>query len=54
MIYTVDSVIQCSNNAGPELGGKEAKPGTEKLCSHNLQSGHLALWSADNCSIFPK
>ena len=26
---------------------------TEKRCSHNLQSGHPAWWSADNCSIVP-
>ena len=23
-------------------------------CSHNLQSGQLTWWSADNCTIFPK
>ena len=55
MIYTLDSVIHCSNNAVPEPGGEETRSGTEKRCSHNLQSGHLALWSADNnylyCSI---
>ena len=28
--------------------------GTEKRCYHNLQSGHPAWWSADNCSIFPR
>ena len=27
--------------------------GTEKRCSHNLQSCHPAWWSADNGSIFP-
>lgn len=25
---------------------------TDKQCSHSLQSGHLAWWSADNCSDF--
>ena len=34
-------------------GGEETRSGTEKRCSHNLQSGHPALRSADNCSIFP-
>ena len=34
-------------------GGEETRSGTEKRCSHNLQSGHPAWWSADNCSIFP-
>ena len=34
-------------------GGGETRSGTEKRCSHNLQSGHPAWWSADNCSIFP-
>ena len=24
----------------------------ERRCSHNLQSGHPAWWSADNCCIF--
>ena len=33
--------------------GGETSSGTEKQCSHNLQSGHPAWWSADNCSIFP-
>ena len=33
--------------------GEETRSGTEKRCSHNLQSGHPAWWSADNCSIFP-
>ena len=34
-------------------GGGETRSGTEKRCSHNLQSGHPAWWSADNYSIFP-
>ena len=34
-------------------GGEETRSGTEKRCSHNLQSGHPAWWSADNYSIFP-
>ena len=29
-------------------GGGEARFGTEKRCSHNLQSGHPAWWSAGN------
>ena len=33
-------------------GGEETRSGTEKRCSHNLQSGHPVWWSADNC-IFP-
>ena len=37
----------------PTRGGR-TKSGTEKRCSHDLQSGHPAWWSADNCSIFPK
>ena len=31
----------------------ETRSGTEKRCSHNLQSGHPAWWSAENCSTFP-
>ena len=35
-------------------GGEETRSGTaEKRCSHNLQSGHPAWWSADSYSIFP-
>ena len=37
---------------GEEVG--KTRSGTEKRCSHNLQSGHLVWWSADNCSVFPK
>ena len=33
-------------------GREETRSGTEKRCSHYLQSGHPAWWSADNCSIF--
>ena len=36
-----------------DRGGEETRSGTEKRCSHNLQSGHPAWWSADNYSIFP-
>ena len=32
---------------------EETRSGTERRCSHNLQSGHPARWSADNCSTFP-
>ena len=32
----------------------ETRSGTEKRCSHNLQGGHLAWWSADNCNTFSK
>ena len=32
--------------------GEETRSGTEKGCSHNLQSGNLSWWSAvDNCSV---
>ena len=27
-------------------GGIEARPGTEKRCSHNLQSGLVKTWTA--------
>ena len=33
--------------------GERRGLGTEKRCSHNLQSGHATWWSADNCSILP-
>ena len=32
-------------------GGEETSSGTEKRCSHNLQSGHQAWCSAENYSI---
>ena len=35
-----------------EGGGGKTRSGTEKRCFHNLQSGHPAWRSADNCSIF--
>ena len=47
--WTVSSNIQKEETRG----GGETRSGTEKRCSYNLQSGHPAWWSADNCSIFP-
>ena len=41
------------NNMDQVGEGEETRSGTEKRCSHNLQSGHPAWWSADNYSIFP-
>ena len=35
----------CFVKAGPG-GGIEARPGTEKPCSHNLQSGPVKTWTA--------
>ena len=40
-------------NSAIKGGGEETRSGTEKRCSHNLQSGLPAWWSADNYSIFP-
>ena len=44
----VVNTIKLMNSQHSQTGS-----GTEKRCSHNLQSGHPAWWSADNCSIFP-
>ena len=33
--------------------GEETRSGTKRQCSRNLQSGHPARWSADNCSLYP-
>ena len=33
---------------GRRGGGEEPRSGTENRCSHNLQSGHPAWWSAGN------
>ena len=43
--YSVKYSITQGRGGG---GGGETKSGTEKRCSHNLQSGHSAWWSADN------
>ena len=37
-----------SLNNGLKPGGGETRSGIEKRCSHNLQSGHPAWWSAGN------
>ena len=39
------------NQGGGGGGGEETRSGTEKRCSHNLQSGHPAWWSADNSPV---
>ena len=47
--------LRCgAEGGGGGVGGglEETRSGTEIRCSHNLQSGHLACLSADNCSIF--
>ena len=46
------SIVGSYQGGGGGGGGEETRSGTEKRCSHNLQSGHPAWWSADNCSIF--
>ena len=38
--------------ANSSSGQEETRSGTKKQCSHNLQSGHPAWWSADNCGFF--
>ena len=43
----------CPHQRGVGGGGEETRSGTEKRCSHNLQSGHPAWWSAENCGTFP-
>ena len=44
--------LRCGAEGG-RGGLEETRAGTEIRCFHNLQSGHLAGLSADNCSIFP-
>ncbi|CAH3152605.1 unnamed protein product [Porites lobata] len=51
LVNALISVIHCSNNAGLNHGGK-TRSGMEKQCSHNMQSSHLALWSADIIVVF--
>ena len=47
------SLVEVCKGVGTgEGGGGKTGYETEKRCSHNLQSGHLAWWSADNC-MFP-
>ena len=38
---------------GFKSDGEEMRSGTKRQCSRNLQSGHPAWWSADNCSLYP-
>ena len=47
------SKMGAGRGGGGEGGrGEETRSGTEKGCSHNLQSGNLSWWSAvDNCSV---
>ena len=49
------SLVEVCKGVGTGEGGGagETGYGTEKRCSHNLQSGHFASWSADNCCMFP-
>ena len=47
--------IRGNGEGGGGGEGEETRSVTEKRCSHNqLQSGHLARWSADNSFFFPK
>ena len=43
MFVFVEKAIASSRGGG---GGIEARPGTEKRCSHNLQSGPVKMWTA--------
>ena len=52
-IRLVNDVVQQTKIQNIPRGGGESRSGTEKRCSHNLQSGRPAWWSADNYSIFP-
>ena len=54
-IHKIEWKFAESFNTGVGGGkeGEETRSGTEKRCSHNLQGGHPAWWSADNYSIFP-
>ena len=42
------SVCKPCNTSPPRRGGgeMEARPGTEKRCSHNLQNGPVKTWTA--------
>ena len=51
ILITVVSEYRPGAGWGRVLG--ETRSGTEKRCSHNLQSGHPSWWSTDNYSIFP-
>ena len=46
--------VHAEAEGGGGGGEGETRSGTEKRCSHNLQSRHPAWWSADNCSSFPR
>ena len=52
MLYS--QLLYTSETYDQEGGGvEETRSKTKKRCSHNLQSGRPAWWSADNYSIFP-
>ena len=46
-------MVEPGKRRGRGGGGRDTRSGTEKRCSHNLQSRHPAWLSADNSSIFP-
>ena len=52
-IYILEQRIGMSVSGWERGGEEETRSGTEKQCSHNLQSGHPMWWSEDNSSIFP-
>ena len=58
VLFTLNLIGEFSNKRGTFKfsgvggGGGETRSGTEKRCSHNLQSGHSAWWSADNYRKF--
>ena len=53
ILITVVSEYSPGAGWGGGGGWGETRSGTEKRCSHNLQSDHPAWWSVDNYSIFP-
>ena len=45
-ICSLNYTYKDSQSGGGGGGGIEARPGTEKRCSHNLQSGPVKTWIA--------
>ena len=44
--YPTSQIEATYDKESQARGGIEARPGTEKRCSHNLQSGPVKTWTA--------
>ena len=54
IFYKPKTVATCSHSHEMRLHCLWDEVWPEKRCSHNLQSGHPAWWSADTAVLFPE